>query len=234
MGGWYVNCSEQVLHSSREDRMTPQPVRKLSQAGFTLMELMVVVAIISIVAAAVVPSFTTVLQRHRQREAAQLIIEAAFAARARAARTGRCHRVRVYPDGNDGNHGGSGGAVAVDEADPPPTECGQVDTWTRVMYKSVGPSSDPLLGDAHVGLIGNDVAITAVVAPPSTDPTCQSTLSITDPNIMMFEPTGGLYDRVERFFRVQAFTTDSAPIPMGVAQYVRVGPGGSTRYTLCE
>ena len=65
--------------------------------GFTLMELMVVVGIIAIVAAAVVPSFNRSLQKNRQREAAMLIVEAVFAARSRAARTGRCHRVRVMP-----------------------------------------------------------------------------------------------------------------------------------------
>lgn len=204
-----------------------------SDSGFTLIELMVVVSIIAIVAAAVVPSFSSVLQRHRQREAAQLIIQGVFAARSEAARTGKCHRVRVIISEDPADQGGTGGAVAVDRADRN-IECGQVENWTRVSYRSVGPSSDPLVGDVHAALIGRDIAITQVVAPPAVgSTTCNTDLNIERPEWMIFSPSSlGLYDLTERFFEVQAF--NAAGTVTGVTQYVRVLSGGTTRYTLCE
>lgn len=209
---------------------TPRPA-----SGFTLMELMVVVAIIAIVAAAVVPSFNRTLQKNRQREAAMLIIEAVFTARSRAARTGRCHRVRVVPSDSD-MAGGFGGAVAVDEsaysscasaANPQPPLPNPL--WFRLSYKSVWESNEiagdiqaEAQGQAHVGLIGRDVAISDVLdedgAPETRDP-------------MLFEPSGGLLDLTERFFEIRVDTGEGA---LGVTRHVRVSPGGSVRYTLLE
>lgn len=208
----------------------PRPAR-----GFTLMELMVVVAVIAIVAAAVVPSFSRTLQKNRQREAAMLIIEAVFTARSRAARTGRCHRVRVMPSGSE-MAGGFGGAVAIDEScysscasaqNPQPPFPDPL--WNRLSYKSVWESNETAgdiqaaaQGQAHVGLIGRDVAISEVMdisgSPITRDP-------------MLFEPSGGLLDLTERFFEIRVDTGDG---PLGVTRHVRVSPGGSVRYTLIE
>lgn len=203
--------------------------------GFTLMELMVVVGIIAIVAAAVVPSFNRSLQKNRQREAAMLIVEAVFAARSRAARTGRCHRVRVMPSDSQ-LAGGTGGAVAIDEScytscssalNPQPPV--PVPLWNRLSFKSVSASNETAgdiqaaaQGDAHVGLIGGDIAISAVLDRAGAP------LAVGD---MLFDPSGGLFDMTERFFEIRV---DTGTGPLGVTRHVRVSPGGSVRYTLLE
>jgi type II secretory pathway pseudopilin PulG len=199
------------------------------------MELMVVVGIIAIVAAAVVPSFNRSLQKNRQREAAMLIVEAVFAARSRAARTGRCHRVRVMPS-DSLMAGGTGGAVAIDEScytscasalNPQPPV--PVPLWNRLSFKSVSATNEiagdiqaAAQGDAHVGLIGGDIAISAVL---------DNTGAPLAAGDMLFEPAGGLYDLTERFFEIRV---DTGTGPLGVTRHVRVSPGGSVRYTLLE
>ncbi len=216
--------------------------------GFTLVELMVVVAIIAFVTAAVVPSISLSLLKGRQREAAVMIVQAVYAARSRAARTGRCHRVLIETS-TFGKDGGSGGSVAVEEA----VECeddadcgnGTCDTdifacqdadvavnvrecsrarnnvvWRVLSFKSVGGE------DAHAGLVGADVAIESVNL--RTGPaTCTTPYAVPNPGWMYFEPTGGLDDAQERYFAIS--TT-----PAIVAQYVRVSAGGSVKYTLCR
>lgn len=185
-----------------------------SQArGFTLMELMVVVAIIAIVSAAVVPSFSLALKRNRQREAANLIVQAVFTARSRAARTGRCHRVVIVTDDSVENSG-TGGSVAVEEYRAQWSECGHTTNaanWSRLSSKSVG------------SLVGDDVAIFRVV-----DDSCSTELASNGSTVTIrFEPTGGVFvnDAAERFFEI---TTK------GVTRHVRISAGGSVRYTLCE
>ena len=154
--------------------------------GFTLIELMIVVAIIAIVSAAVVPSMSRTLQKNRQKEAAYYITQAISLARARAASNQRTHRVRVRisPAGAKGG-GNFGGSVAVDECvesqtvcclDPtraewPTGECIAVANlrWRRIEYKSVFGSTDDATDlsnkpaqDNHAGLVGQDVAISAI------------------------------------------------------------------------
>jgi len=196
--------------------------------GFTLIELMVVVAVIAIVAAAVVPSFNRSLQKNRQREAAMLVVEAVFAARSRAARTGRCHRVRVMP-GASGLAGGTGGAVAVDESCSNSCSEARGGQWNRLSYKSVWRSTETATdiqgaaqGTSHAGLIGQDVAISGVLDAAGAP------VVLGD---MLFESTGGLYDMAERFFEIRV---DTGTGPLGVTRHVRVSPGGSVRYTLLE
>jgi prepilin-type N-terminal cleavage/methylation domain-containing protein len=219
------------MHQLQEDHMRSSRPTKSAKSGFTLIELMVVVSIIAIVAAAVVPSFSMVLHEHRQREAAQLIIQAVFSARSNAARTGKCHRVRVYPSADAADHTGTGGAVAVDQADQT-IQCGQVETWTRISNKSVGPSVDTLVGDSHAGIVGTDISITKVVAPPEVDPDCDAALPIPDPNIMIFRADTFLEDNTERYFEVQAFNTEGNT--KGITRYVRVNSSGDTKFKLCE
>jgi prepilin-type N-terminal cleavage/methylation domain-containing protein len=182
--------------------------------GFTLMELMVVVAIIAIVSAAVVPSFSMALKKGRQREAANLIVQAVFAARSRAARTGRCHRIVITTDDTE-QDGGTGGSVRLDEYRAQSAECGgatNAANWRQLSSKIVGD------------LVGDDVAIFRVV---KND--CTSELESTGSTVTIrFEPTGGMYigDATdERFFEITA---------QGVNRHVRISTGGSVRYTLCE
>ena len=142
---------------------------KLSGAsGFTLIELMVVVAIVALVSAAVVPSFSLALQRERQRTVANYVVQSVFAARSRAVRTGRCHRVTVTM-GQPGITAGTGGLVVVEEylrGDTCSTAAadGEVNNWNSVYRKPVAT------------LVGGDVAIAnarvegADVGPGSVSP----------------------------------------------------------------
>jgi prepilin-type N-terminal cleavage/methylation domain-containing protein len=189
------------------------PIADNRARGFTLMELMVVVAIIAVVSAAVVPSFALSLKRTRQREAANFIVGAVFAARSRAARTGRCHRVVIITDDSVDN-GKTGGSVAIDEYRAQWSECGHATNaanWSRLSSKAVG------------ALVGKDIAIYRVVAADCNTELASSGSTVT----IRFEPTGGVFinDAAERFFEIK--TT-------GVTRHVRISSGGSVRYTLCE
>lgn len=209
-----------------------RPASRIS--GFTLIELMVVVAIIALVSAAVVPAFSSTMHKNRQREAAMLIIEAVFDCRSRAVRTGRCCRVRVMTN-DTANNGGFGGAVAIDESNTnscnttPQEPCFTANclgvpggnAWTRVSYKSVWTSTETAAdiqaaaqGDTHAGLVGEDVAIFQV-----TDR--NGAVMAVGP--MLFDPTGRLVDRTERFFDI---------VGASVTRQVRVTAAGSVRYTL--
>jgi len=198
--------------------------RAQGRGGYTLIELMVVVAIIAFITAAVVPSFSLSLLKNRQREAGMLLVQAVFAARSRAARTGRCHRVtvQVSPTGKDG---GFGGTVEVEESQSA-RECRQAQNanlWNRLSFKAV---DEYTAGESHAGLIGNDVAINAIRQ--RTGPNnCSSDLGGTDPGIIYFEPTGGQADPRERYFEI---TTK----PVTVTRWVRVSPGGAVRYGACN
>ena len=195
--------------------------------GFTLVELMVVVAIVAFVTAAVVPSFAITLQRNRQREASMLIVQAVFAARSRAARTGHCHRIEIDMD-DPGVSGGHGGLVTIQEYSNR-IECSNADgsdggSWRNLSVKSVGGDGN------HAGLIGGDIAISDVL-----DDDCNSLGE--DPIEVLFEPTGGLNVTVvgnadEKFFSIQAYT--SAGDDAGVTRHVRITSGGSVKYTMCE
>ncbi|MBW1808846.1 MAG: type II secretion system protein [Deltaproteobacteria bacterium] len=196
--------------------------------GFTLIELMVVIAIVAFVTAAVVPSFSLSLQRNRQREASMLIVQAVFAARGRAARTGRCHRIRIDFD-DPGVEGGYGGMVTVEEYSER-IECsnttGGSGDWRTLSVKCVADNDD----DDHAGLVGNDIAISDVL-----DSDCVS-LGVNSVEVL-FEPTGGLNITIpgnadERFFSIQAYTSGGDPV--GVTRHVRLASGGAVKYTMCE
>ena len=190
--------------------------------GFTLMELMVVVAIIAFVTAAVVPSFSMSLQKGRQREAGNLIVQAIFAARSGAARTGRCHRVRIYTR-TPGVAGGSGGMVGIDESNM--AECSRaVNTaggvWSSLSFRTVAGGSDPEFGGAvRAALVGKDIAIAD----------CNNGLG--GRFDLRFEPSGNLYlnDANEQWFRILAYQGNG--VLTGVQNVgVRVRSSGSVQY----
>lgn len=213
--------------------MNRMPNAASRSSGFTLMELMVVVAIVAIVAAAVVPSFSRTLQKNRQRDAAMLIVEAVFAARSRATRTGRCHRVRVYMDASS-MQSGTGGAVALDASQA--TNCNAATqagaTWTRLSYKSVSQSVEQAQdiqaaaqGTTHPGIVGEDIAILRVL-----DANGQPVAG--NPDEMLFTPSGWLFNSMgARYYEIVIDTGSGA---LGVRRHVRVSPGGSVRYTIYE
>ncbi len=204
-------------------------------SGFTLIELMVVVAIIALVTAAVVPSFSMSLQKNRQREAGLLIVQAVFAARSRAARTGHCQMVQVTLN-KPGLDGGTGGIVSLWEYRPAtaPFDCGIATTdnsnWVELSHKSVSRDG------THPGVVGGDPAKgTGDVAIDSVyNSACNKTLGA--PNIVSiyFEPTGGqeATTAMEYFFGITAFQAPN--VTRGVRRHVRVSAGGSVRYTYCQ
>jgi len=202
--------------------MAAKNPRLLARGGFTLLELMVVVAIIAFVSAAVVPSFSMTLQRNRQREIGALIVEAVFAARSRAARTGRCHRVLVTAS-NPAVNGGSGGWVAVQESTL--SECSRAvnnPSWTTFSVKSVGGGN--ALGAPRVGVVGRDVALSAMLG--NTPPPDVGGVG----DAVVFEPSGGLYVRNAnpRTYVLTMYTNAGAP--RGIARRVTITSGGSVRY----
>jgi prepilin-type N-terminal cleavage/methylation domain-containing protein len=203
--------------------------------GFTLVELMVVVAVVALVTAAVVPSFSMSLQKNRQREAGMMIVQAVFEARSRAARTGHCEMVRVTLS-KPGLDGGTGGIVSLQEYRPvkAPFDCGIASTtgadWVELSHKSVSRDG------SHPGVVGGDAAkSTGDVAIDSVfDSGCNQILAAPNVVSMYFEPTGGLEatTAMERFFGISAY--EKAGVTRGVRRHVRVSAGGSVRYTFCQ
>jgi prepilin-type N-terminal cleavage/methylation domain-containing protein len=192
--------------------------------GFTLIELMIVVAVIAFVTAATIPSFSAALLQNRQREAGALIVEAVFSARSRAARTGRCHRVSVMVSDPSVKSGGFGGVVAVHASNQ--FNCAQADNtnvWDVISIKAIGQGAPGGLA----GIVGEDVAITrmwtnnnglwfiAVIPGGGTT--------------MLFEPTGGLFGMQQRSYEIQSFRSDGQVI--GNSKFVNILSGGSVQYS---
>jgi prepilin-type N-terminal cleavage/methylation domain-containing protein len=213
---------------------------KKRPGGFTLMELMVVVAIVAFVTAAVVPSFSLSLQRNRQREAGLFILQSVLSARALAARTGRCHRVRVFTSSPGLVMGGTGGVVLLEAAVPVAnanidplllsgeTACAMAQNWNLISHKSVDKSMD-INGLQRPGLVGNDVAIDAV-----TD-NAGAVTGAANPVVMMFEPSGGQSSATaqERYFRIRAYNRDGS-VQGGKARFVQVSASGAVKYIFLE
>lgn len=76
---------------TRFSQENPPPSRgsKPATAGFTLVELMVVIAVVAIMVAIAVPSFDTILQRNRMATAANEVVSALQTARMEAVRRNR-------------------------------------------------------------------------------------------------------------------------------------------------
>ena len=197
--------------------------RKSSQrkaAGFTLIELMVVVAIVALVSAVVVPSFALALQRERQRTVTNYIVQAVFAARSRAVRTGRCHQVSVQMDQPVANGGTTGGVVLVREylrpatcatasADPDANDLASpsINNWNVVFTRQVST------------LVGVDVAIEAARGDDGG--------ALGSPTVFHFESTGEIFinDAVVRIYSI--VSCDAAGVPIGPRLNARVSSGGS-------
>ncbi len=201
--------------------------------GFTLIELMIVVAIIALVTAATVPSFSRALLQNRQRQAGATIVEAVLGARSLAARTGRCYQVQVWPS-TPSAAGGCGGTVAVNSSNS--FNCSQANAlgaWNRVSIKAIGRGCPDPLGFAGRALeetVGDDVAIMAAwtfnnglwfmsVIPGGFDQ-------------MLFEPTGELFNLQGHSYQVQMFLPDGTPL-LGAndMRFVNVMSGGSVSYS---
>lgn len=73
-------------------------MKKRKNTGFTLIELMIVVAIITILAVLAAPSFRDTMQRQRVEGAAETLIAALQNAKAEAIKTNRAMRIVFMPD----------------------------------------------------------------------------------------------------------------------------------------
>ncbi len=86
----------------------PQPSSRIShgvwerQAGFTAIELMVVISIIAVLAALAGPSFTGLIERWRVRQVAEDVTSTLYYARAESIRRGGNVVIRKTPDNTDG------------------------------------------------------------------------------------------------------------------------------------
>ncbi len=213
------------MHSNRRD------------AGFTLLELMVVCTIIAVVTAAVVPTFRSALVRNRMQESANYIVSAVFEARSRATRTGTCHRVQILLD-KSVDTGGSGGVVELAEFRPNSlrtgtcTEaCGNFNPadWIVVGIASVGLGNvNDSDGNPHtLNPAGRDVGLSGFF-----DQNAVQLLADGNQLNLYFEPTGGMQilngicALGQGYVRVQP---DEGP-----ARYVFISAGGAVRYTDCR
>jgi prepilin-type N-terminal cleavage/methylation domain-containing protein len=189
----------------------------LIQKGFTLMELMFVVAIIAFVSAAVVPSFSSNLQRSRQREAGNLIIQGVIAARTLAPRLGRVCRVSISLSETQ-DKGGNGGRVQVFCA-------ANENRCTRASFDpSYNSFSNKCVGCAGSQLVGADVCINngeRQILSTTTPLPVGSTVQI------FFGPDGGMCNPAMYRFVIRnsndVFRT-----------MVSIAPGGDIAYRLCR
>ena len=203
------------------------------QGGFTLIELMVVVAIVAFVSAAVVPSMSLRLLRNRQREAANLIIQGVFAARSRAARTGRCPQVQVSLS-NANILGGNGGGVAV-LTGRLGFRCSQAEALGEFLnnnnllwVKSIGGAN--LFNANRAGIVGDDVAILQATAVDgagvATNFAAGATVTIN------FEPSGGMQNGSNYVFLLPAY--DRGGQLVGNMRCIALRAGGTVRYGMIQ
>jgi prepilin-type N-terminal cleavage/methylation domain-containing protein len=229
--GWYVICTA-FQGSTEEESMQkadnpPKIRRPIGSTGFTLMELMVTVAIIAFVSAALVPSFSMNLLRGRQKEASMAIVAAAFEGRSRAARTGLCHRVRVTTSPPE-TSGGFGGTVELAVFEDPAPDCSQGSadpasaSWRKLSERTIGRTG-PTPGE-----VGADVAIADAFQDVGT---CSTSYGV-NPIDLYFDPNGGLFfgagsAPVECIFEIGAY---AGITPIEPRQQVRIEVGGAVTY----
>jgi prepilin-type N-terminal cleavage/methylation domain-containing protein len=203
----------------------------VSSRGFTLMELMVVVAIIAFVTAATIPSFSRALLENRQRLAGAILVEAVLNARSLAARTGRCHRVRVFPS-TPSISGGNGGRVEVQVFNQSTCMLGANPAdWARVSIKAIGRGAADPDGISNAPLeeiVGDDVAILTASTLVSGN-----WFVIINPNgdEMQFEPTGELFGLQNRSYAIQMYLPNGTAVTgNNSTKFVNVMAGGLVRY----
>jgi Tfp pilus assembly protein FimT len=92
----------------------------------TLLEIMVVVAVLAVVAALAVPNMLPVLQRSRARAAAEDLASIVEDARRRAVSSGRCHRVVL-----------AGAAATIERRTTPDCVNISLDSWVTVRTTTV-------------------------------------------------------------------------------------------------
>ncbi len=204
--------------------------------GFTLVELMVVLVIVSVISAAIVPSFSSTLQKNRQREAGMMIVQGVWTARSRAVRTNRCHMVRVFQDGEVSVNGGAVGIYEARWIQGLQFNCShaiRTGLWDQISFKALDTSKDPG-GAGQAGLVGKDVVFRRVLAPPEgLNPVCNTQFGLPDPGILYFEPTGIPYQPYERYFEVVIMDAAGKPKEQSI-MYTRFGSDGSAGYQICE
>lgn len=77
------------------NKPSPCVTRSTRQCGFTLLELMVVIAIAAILAGLAIPSFDSMVKRWRTRTAAENMVSAIYLARSEAVRFGGVQMLRI-------------------------------------------------------------------------------------------------------------------------------------------
>jgi len=85
---------------------------KCAHKGFTLLELMIVIAIVAVLSTLAFPSFSRLILKHRAQDAASGIFSALFKARSEALK--RADRIRLQP--NSGTTNWEGGWRILDNA----------------------------------------------------------------------------------------------------------------------
>ena len=194
------------------------------RAGFSLIELMVVVSVVALVVAAAMPSFGLALRRNRMREAAMLIVRPVYLAHGRAAQKVTCHRVHIRRS-QSANNGGDGGWVELaeytlgDSSNCSLSACNDATNWRVLTTSMVGTNQ---------GLVGDDVSIAAFYQRQGNT---WGQVAVND-LYLYFDPSGET--------RVQFGTGNQCNLADGVIsirpdsgpdRHVRFTSGGSVRYT---
>lgn len=129
--------SERVAHGLRNRPSEMRAKQRRPRAGMTLLEIMVVIAIIGVLAAGAFPALQRFIDNQRVKTAARSIADAFLLARAEAIRTGEPHIVFLSaalggsppatdPAGTslgDDPRGGTWPAIVLNDGDPNPSNC---------------------------------------------------------------------------------------------------------------